>query len=75
MKPPRDIDVAFVYRHYFTGEMMIASVEDASDISRSRGCHDWIHINTINPVRVLNNVVRAKGRERAKIIRDIGKKP
>lgn len=68
-------DVAFVYRHYFTKQVIVVDLEGAYDIGRSRGCHDWIHVNTINPVTVLNAVVQAKGRERANIIRKLGIKP
>ena len=72
MSLPQHMDVAFVYRHYFTKQVIVVSFEGAHDIGRSRGCHDWIHVNTINPVTVLNSVVQAKGRKRANIIRKLG---
>lgn len=75
MSNPHHMDVAFVYRHYFTNELIVVSMDGARDINKSRGCNDWIHISTIDPVIVLNNIVRAKSRERGNIIRRLGKKP
>lgn len=75
MSIPQHQDVAFVYRHYFTKQVIVVGFEGAHDITRSRGCNDWIHVNTINPVTVLNSVVQAKGRERANIIKRLGVKP
>lgn len=75
MSQPRNMDVAFVYKHYFTGQVIVRSLDGAHDISKSRGRHDWIHVNTIDPVIVLDRIVQAKGRERANIIRRLGIKP
>lgn len=75
MSVPQHQDIAFVYRHYFTQQVIVVGFARANDIARSRGCNDWIHINTINPVTVLDAVVQAKGRKRSNIIRGLGVKP
>lgn len=75
MSIPPDLSVAFVYRHYFTNELLVASMNEAREINRSRGANDWIHISTIDPTIILNRIVRAKGRERSKIIKELSEKP
>jgi hypothetical protein len=75
MNIPPDLSVAFVYQHYFTNELLVASMNEAREINRSRGANDWIHISTIDPVITLNRIVRAKGRERNKIIKELIEKP
>ena len=71
------LSVAFVYKHTTTGEVVVVDIERAREIDSSAAMRrgEWKHTSTIEPITVLQLIVKSNGQKRAKIIRDLGKKP
>jgi len=71
------LSVAFVYKHTTTGEVLVVDIERAREIDSSAAMRrgEWKHTSTIEPITVLQLIVKSNGQKRAKIIRDLGKKP
>ena len=60
--------VAFVYVHAFNGMIRVESLDTAKHID---GNPEWKHVSTINTHVVLENILRAKGKERNLIIKHL----
>ena len=61
-------DCAFIYVHAFNGTIRVESLDTARSID---GKPDWKHVATINAHVVLENILRAKGKERNLIIKHL----
>ena len=59
---------AFVYVHAFNGMVRVESLETARNIN---GNPEWKHVATINVHVVLEQILRAKGKERNLIIKHL----
>ena len=53
--------VAFIYVHAFNGIVRVESLDTAKHID---GNPEWKHVATINPHVILEQILRAKGKER-----------
>ena len=59
---------AFVYVHAFNGIVRVESLDTAKHID----CNpEWKHVSTVNPHIVLEQILRAKGKERNLIIKHL----
>jgi superfamily I DNA and RNA helicase len=63
-----DPNFAFIYVHAWNGSIRVESLETAKHID---GNPEWKHVSTINAHVVLENILRAKGKERNKIIKHL----
>jgi hypothetical protein len=61
-------DCAFIYVHAFNGLIRVESLDTAKHID---GNPEWKHVATINPHVVLEQILRAKGKERNQIIKHL----
>ena len=59
---------AFIYVHAFNGIVRVESLDTAKHID---GNPEWKHVNTVNPHIVLEQILRAKGKERNLIIKHL----
>lgn len=59
---------AFIYVHAFNGMIRVESLETAKHID---GNPEWKHVSTINAHVVLEQILRAKGKERNNIIKHL----
>jgi len=59
---------AFVYVHAWNGIVRVESLDTAKHID---GNPEWKHVATINPHVVLEQILRAKGKERNQIIKHL----
>ena len=71
------LSVAFVYKHTTTGEILVVDIERAREIDSSAAMRrgEWKHTSTIEPITVLQLIVKSKGHKRAKIIRELSEQP
>ena len=60
--------VAFIYVHAFNGIIRVESLDTAKHID---GNPEWKHVSTINTHVVLEQILRAKGKERNLIIKHL----
>ena len=60
--------VAFIYVHKTNGAIRVESLDTARNID---GNPEWKHVSTINAHVVLENILRAKGKERNLIIKHL----
>ena len=60
--------VAFIYVHAFNGMVRVESLETARNID---GNPEWKHVSTVNPHVILEQILRAKGKERNLIIKHL----
>ena len=60
--------VAFIYVHAFNGLVRVESLDTARNID---GNPEWKHVSTINVGVVLEQILRAKGKERNQIIKHL----
>jgi len=60
--------IAFVYVHAFNGTIRVESLDTAKHID---GNPEWKHVSTINTHVVLEQILRAKGKERNLIIKHL----
>ena len=60
--------VAFIYVHAWNGAIRVESLDTARNID---GNPEWKHVSTINVGVVLEQILRAKGKERNKIIKHL----
>ena len=60
--------VAFIYVHKTNGVIRVESLETAKHID---GKPDWNHVSTISAHVVLEQILRAKGKERNLIIKHL----
>lgn len=73
MSIPSDLSVAFVYKHKMTNEVLVVDIDRARELDAARPY--WQHVSTINPIIILQLIVKAKGRARTKIIKELSEKP
>ena len=67
------MNVAFVYRHKMTSEVLLVDIDRARELDAARPY--WQHVSTVDPITLLQLIVKAKGRERTKIIKELSEKP
>ena len=67
------MNVAFVYRHKMTSEVLVVDMERARELDAARPY--WQHVSTVDPITLLQLIVKSKGRARAKIIKELSEKP
>jgi hypothetical protein len=61
-------DCAFIYVHAFNGLIRVESLDTARFID---GNPEWKHVSTVNPHVILEQILRAKGKERNQIIKHL----
>ena len=61
-------DCAFIYIHAFNGLIRVESIDTAKFID---GNPEWKHVATINPHVVLEQILRAKIKDRNLIIKHL----
>ena len=61
-------DCAFIYVNKTNGLVRVESIDTAKHID---GNPEWKHVATINPHVVLEQILRAKGKERNLIIKHL----
>jgi len=59
---------AVIYVHAFNGIVRVESLDTAKHID---GNPEWKHVATINPHVILEQILRAKGKERNQIIKHL----
>ena len=52
------MDVAFVYRHKMTNEVLVVDIDRARELDAARPY--WEHVSTVNPIIILQLIVKAK---------------
>ena len=67
------LSVAFVYKHTTTGEVLVVDIERAREIDAAR--QYWKHVSTVDPIVILQLIVKSNGQKRAKIIRELSEQP
>ena len=60
--------IAFIYVHAWNGLVRVESLDTAKHID---GKPDWKHVATINAHVVLEQILRAKGKDRNQIIKHL----
>jgi hypothetical protein len=60
--------LAFIYVHAFNGMIRVECLDTAQNIHDNP---EWKHVATINPHVVLEQILRAKGKERNLIIKHL----
>ena len=73
MNIPPTLSVAFVYKHTITSEVLVVDIERARELDAARPY--WQHVSTVDPIIILQLIVKAKGRARTKIIKELSEKP
>jgi hypothetical protein len=73
MNIPPALSVAFVYKHKMTSEVLVVDIDRARELDAARPY--WQHVSTVDPIIILQLIVRAKGRARTKIIKELSQKP
>jgi hypothetical protein len=61
-------DCAFIYVHAWNGAIRVESLDTAKHID---GKPDWKHVSTVNVHVVLEQILRAKGKDRNQIIKHL----
>ena len=70
---PDSFCVAFVYKHRITSDVLVVDIDRARELDAARPY--WQHVSTVDPIIILQLIVKAKGRERSKIIKELSEKP
>ncbi len=52
------MNVAFVYRHKMTSEVLVVDIDRARELDAARPY--WQHVSTVDPITLLQLIVRAK---------------
>lgn len=60
--------IAFIYVHAFNGLVRVETLDTACNID---GNPEWKHVSTISAHVVLEQILRAKGKERNQIIKHL----
>ena len=68
-----DLSVAFVYKHTMTSEVLVVDIDRARELDAARPY--WQHVSTVDPIIILQLIVKSKGRARTKIIKELSEKP
>jgi hypothetical protein len=61
-------DCAFIYVHKTNGMIRVECLDTARNID---GNPEWKHVSTVNAHVILENILRAKGKDRNKIIKHL----
>ena len=67
------MSVAFVYKHTTTGEVVVVDIDRARELDAAR--QYWKHVSTVDPIVILQLIVKSNGQKRAKIIRELSEQP
>ena len=67
------LSVAFVYKHTTTGEVLVVDIDRARELDAAR--QYWKHVSTVDPIVILQLIVKSNGQKRAKIIRELSEQP
>jgi hypothetical protein len=67
------LSVAFVYKHTTTGEVVVVDIDRARELDAAR--QYWKHVSTVDPIVILQLIVKSNGQKRAKIIRELSEQP
>jgi len=67
------MNVAFIYKHKMTSEVLVVDIDRARELDAARPY--WQHVSTVDPIIILQLIVKSKGRERTKIIKELSEKP
>jgi hypothetical protein len=67
------LSIAFVYKHKMTSEVLVVDIDRARELDAVRPY--WQHVSTVDPIIILQLIVKAKGRARTKIIKELSEKP
>jgi len=67
------MSVAFVYKHTTTGEVVVVDIDRARELDAARPY--WKHVSTVDPIVILQLIVKSNGQKRAKIIRELSEQP
>ena len=67
------MSVAFVYKHTTTGEVVVLDIDRARELDAARPY--WKHVSTVDPIVILQLIVKSNGQKRAKIIRELSEQP
>jgi len=59
---------AFIYVHAWNGTIRVESLDTARNID---GNPEWKHVSTVNPHVILEQILRAKGKDRNQIIKHL----
>ena len=70
---PDSFCVAFVYKHRITSDVLVVDIDRARELDAARPY--WQHVSTVDPIIILQLIVKANGRERSKIIKELSEKP
>ena len=73
MNIPPTLSVAFIYRHKMTSEVLVVDIDRARELDAARPY--WQHVSTVDPIIILQLIVKAKGRARTTIIKELSEKP
>ena len=73
MNIPPTLSVAFVYKHTITSEVLVVDIDRARELDAARPY--WQHVSTVDPITLLQLIVKSKGRERTKIIKELSEIP
>ena len=67
------MNVAFVYKHKMTSEVLVVDIDRARELDAARPY--WQHVSTVDPIIILQLIVQSKGRARTKIIKELSEIP
>ena len=67
------LSVAFVYKHTTTGEVLVVDIDRARELDAAR--QYWKHVSTVDPIVILQLMVKSNGQKRAKVIRELSEQP
>jgi hypothetical protein len=56
-----------------TSEVLVVDMDRARELDAARPY--WQHVSTVDPIIILQLIVKSKGRERTKIIKELSEKP
>jgi len=68
-----NLSVAFVYKHRMTSEVLVVDIDRARELDAARPY--WKHVSTVDPIVILQLIVKSNGQKRAKIIRELSEQP
>ena len=67
------MNVAFVYKHKMTSEVLVVDIDRARELDAARPY--WEHVSTVDPICILQLIVNTSGRRRNQIIKELSEKP
>jgi hypothetical protein len=67
------LSVAFVYKHRMTSEVLVVDIDRARELDAAR--QYWKHVSTVDPIVILQLIIKSNGQKRAKIIRELSEQP